>query len=781
MRSLVFFLPILLSPVVAYAASFSRIEVRHLEPEGIGFDKGYTTLALFLTPHQERQSYPFADLRGHVFNDGTLAANLGGGVRVASDQWELVFGANAYYDYRHAEDMSIHQGAIGFEWLSPWYDLRFGGSYPFSGKTSLSDPSFSHFCGCDAFAGQMVKGALPMVEAEVRVPLYHEIDLSAGIGAYYLFSRQVENVHLGDALGGTARLLLRPTDGLMFEGGLSFDEIFHVRGNGLIRFSFPFGPGNMRTRGKRFRERFGSHSMARAQELARLTAPVWRSEIIPIENDKRCFPILCQNQKRERKMVFVRGNRLGEAGDGSFEHPFVSLNTAIATAGKEDIIYLLSGDESTLTESASLSPGQSLIGSSEKMVLKEIPVPALSPQLAKVRGRGSSPIVRLADNSIVHGIAFDGASLSTENAGNFAIHNCAFYGDKPTLFVNGQKKGKKEITDTLFSGDESSLFIAMSDGSELVLARNHFTGFSRAPIAFAGKEIKECKIGIQNNEFYDIDAPAIILPETMTRCFVSIDGNDFTQIGAETILLTGELRGGELQVKENSFSHLSSSALAIGSMVGSTVQFEGNRLSDVKRGVHLGFSPDAKATNGTLIFASNTLNNVEDSGIEISLSGESSSFSIENNEFEKCGSALAIRAGSDLNTSSFLLKNNCFTQISEEALSSASPLHKCEFSLTNNTFTDLARADVNLTADHTEVSLEGNTFCNEFAMHALGSSSLFLSSNSSPLYRLINEKGEDFFLQPPNPTEFTRTNTGMIQAIGENFLFTSSPRKPKAP
>ena len=50
-------------------------------------------------------------------------------------------------------------------------------------------------------------------------------------------------------------------------------------------------------------------------------------------------------------------------------------------------------------------------------------------------------------------------------------------------------------------------------------------------------------------------------------------------------------------------------------------------------------------------------------------------------------------------------------------------------------------------------------FATKFSMHALGSSSLFLSNNSSPLYRLINEKGEDFFLQPPNPTEFTKTNT----------------------
>ena len=295
MRSLPF-TALVLSPLLAFSTSFSRVELRHLEPEGIGFDKGYTTVALFLTPHQEMGPYPFADLRGHVFNDGKLAANAGGGVRVASDRWELVWGANAYYDYRNTQEMSVHQGSVGFEWLSPWYDLRVNGFYPFSGKDSLSSPKFSHFCGCDAFAAQRVRGALPMAEAEVRLPVYPQIDLSVGLGGYYLFSRKVANVRLGDAPGGTVRLLLRPTDGLMFEGGLSFDKIFHVRGNGLVRFSVPFGPGNMRTRGRRFREKFGS----RGQELARLTSPVWRTEIIPVETGQRYYPILCPNDKREK-------------------------------------------------------------------------------------------------------------------------------------------------------------------------------------------------------------------------------------------------------------------------------------------------------------------------------------------------------------------------------------------------------------------------------------------------------------------------------------------------
>ena len=174
--------------------------------------------------------------------------------------------------------------------------------------------------------------------------------------------------------------------------------------------------------------------------------------------------------------------------------------------------------------------------------------------MARVRGRGSTPVVRIGEDSTVQGIAFDGATLSTENAGNFTIHRCAFNGDKPTLIINGHKKGKKEVTDSLFSGDENALYIAMSDGSDLLIAGNRFSGFSRSPIAFADKENRECKVTIRNNEFYDIGAPAILLPETMTRCAIAITENQFGGIGSETIVLEGELRESQMRISDNTFS-----------------------------------------------------------------------------------------------------------------------------------------------------------------------------------------------------------------------------------
>ena len=55
-----------------------RASVRHIEGGGIGYNEGYTTLEGFFAPDPERLSVmPFIDLRGHVFDNGTMAANAG--------------------------------------------------------------------------------------------------------------------------------------------------------------------------------------------------------------------------------------------------------------------------------------------------------------------------------------------------------------------------------------------------------------------------------------------------------------------------------------------------------------------------------------------------------------------------------------------------------------------------------------------------------------------------------------------------------------------------------
>ena len=90
----------------------SHVEMRHREPEGIGYSTGYSTLQGFITPNWQRQFQPFFDVRGHMFNDGRTAANIGMGGRFApGDHW--VFGLNSYYDFRDAKRLRSHQIGVG--------------------------------------------------------------------------------------------------------------------------------------------------------------------------------------------------------------------------------------------------------------------------------------------------------------------------------------------------------------------------------------------------------------------------------------------------------------------------------------------------------------------------------------------------------------------------------------------------------------------------------------------------------------------------------------------
>ncbi|MEI8366304.1 MAG: inverse autotransporter beta domain-containing protein [Parachlamydiaceae bacterium] len=104
----------------------------HDEGKGIGYHQGYTSLDFFLMPSflQDRNIYPFIDLRAHGMDNQKIAANAGVGFRFQfADEW--LAGVNTYYDYRQGEHhgfdrlgCGFQQIGVGFEALGPCFDLR---------------------------------------------------------------------------------------------------------------------------------------------------------------------------------------------------------------------------------------------------------------------------------------------------------------------------------------------------------------------------------------------------------------------------------------------------------------------------------------------------------------------------------------------------------------------------------------------------------------------------------------------------------------------------------
>lgn len=56
----------------------NRLTLRHIESGGVGYTSGYTTLEGFISADPNQLSVtPFLDGRGHLFDNGTWAANGG--------------------------------------------------------------------------------------------------------------------------------------------------------------------------------------------------------------------------------------------------------------------------------------------------------------------------------------------------------------------------------------------------------------------------------------------------------------------------------------------------------------------------------------------------------------------------------------------------------------------------------------------------------------------------------------------------------------------------------
>lgn len=164
-----------------------RIVGRHIEPGGIGYGEGYTTLEGFFSPTRPFSGdwVPFLDLRGHLFNDGKPAVNAGTGVRYIS--CSRVWGINAYYDYRKTNRQHYNQVAAGLESLGKVWDFRINGYLPVGGKSSpFWGHQFDHFKDNYAYLSGKKEFALKGANAEAaaHINITKNVDFTVASGPY---------------------------------------------------------------------------------------------------------------------------------------------------------------------------------------------------------------------------------------------------------------------------------------------------------------------------------------------------------------------------------------------------------------------------------------------------------------------------------------------------------------------------------------------------------------------------------------------------------------------
>lgn len=458
---------LILATSFAFAAE-SRLEVRHREKNGVGYEEGYTSFDYLFTHDWDKPQF-LLNARAHVFDDARLAANLGIGGRFAFGK-SFLFGMNGFYDYRQLKHFSAQQAGAGLEFLTKRVDLRLNGYLPF-GTTSYSHQKFAGFSGHSALFRYKSESTLPVAEADVGICLSERWYIAGG--PYYLFKERTRRFSFGEVWGGKVRLDFKPVSAVALGVAITHDPIFNTTYQGYLSFSIPFGS----------RKEKPPTSYRNIRDL-----PIIRNEIIPVESKKKTTPLSISGNDDDffTDIVFVNNLFLGD-GDGSFETPFNSLRDAEANSKPGDIIYVLPGDGTphNMDTGITLQDGQILAGSGSPLEIYGVEIPPLTPgehpvitnlhpDEPVVRNPGNSnldsfhvvePWEYLLDSWALDGLGFSSSSASGGASAEPAADPVSQAGSPSLGGANGEGPDSFELVDHPSSDGDATTTDGQGEGS----------------------------------------------------------------------------------------------------------------------------------------------------------------------------------------------------------------------------------------------------------------------------------------------------------------------------
>ena len=495
-----------------------RVAARHIEPGGIGYNQGYTTLEGFFSPMNPDSWVPFLDLRGHVFNNGRLAANAGVGVRYIA--CSRVWGVNTYYDYRRTNRQHYNQIAAGLESLGRVWDFRINGYLPVGKKTSAFWGShFDHFQKHYAFLSGKKEFALKggNAEAAAHINIAKNIDLTAAAGPYYLTGQGKT------AWGGEARVELDLFKYCKLEGFTSYDSIFKWTGQGSVSIVVPFG-------GKR---KIQKKSCQSSMLEARSVQPVNRFEIIPTHRKKSIAKAIDPSTGKPYFFWFVNNTSHSK---GTFESPFPTLIAAQNVSAPGDVIYVFPGDGTSqgMDAGIALKNNQYLFGAGIGQRLStatgSLLIPPQANGLPSLTAPLGSSVVTVANNNFISGFEITSnangtlsgsyciGSLSGTTKDLFVFSNILTANNGAIGIIPNMPSGRVTITNNTIQSDDNQgafgMYLAQMDGKGSYTVKNNLVS------------------NFQNNGIIPPGVPSgtaiAILAQNQSRVNASASGNQIT-------------------------------------------------------------------------------------------------------------------------------------------------------------------------------------------------------------------------------------------------------------
>lgn len=495
--------------------------LRHIESAGVGYDYGYTTLHTFFTQNPQEKSYvPFLDLRGHILDNGTWAANGGLGVRKIVKN--RIWGINGFYDYRGTNHLNYNQVSLGFETLGSFFDARINTYIPCGKKfTDGYNSKFGYFQNNFMHIAQKHEYAMTGLDAEAgfNIGTCSAWRYYTALGPYFFHGSIGPN-----AWGGKVRLKASYKQYFSIELIESYDNVFHNRLQGQIYFSIPFG--------KKYKEKKSKKNKPNKLNC-RFYDPVQRNEIIVL-NKSYQYP-LAKDPLTGSPYQFIFVNNLSSS-KGTFESPYPSLLQAENNSHPGQVIYVFPGDGTTnnMDQGITLKNFQKLWGSSIAHPLEtqsgNILIPSLSAIQPKITNITGLPATILSNNNEISGITYiqtPQQAIFGANTSAISIDNCNFPNCVTTLSssfpveITSLGPLKATIFNNSFTNNSNSgvhFYLGNGVSNAEITFSNNTASLNQSTTAFstilhvnAFDVVDSCKLNVSNNIIENNNAGSILI------------------------------------------------------------------------------------------------------------------------------------------------------------------------------------------------------------------------------------------------------------------------------
>ncbi len=765
----------------------TRATLRHIESGGIGYEEGYTTLEAFLAPDPSLWKVtPFLDARGHVFDNGKWAANVGVGLRTL---WgNRAYGINTYYDYRNTRRFHSNQLGVGLETLGKRFDFRINGYLPLGAKISNPyDTTFKTFSGNELLLSQKFQSAMKGSDAECGVHFgkSKSFDFYTAAGPYYFIGEKAPATW-----GGKARIAATFKDIFTLEISDSYDRTFHNKFQGQISLSFSFGP----------------KSTGHTCNNDRMLQPVARQEIIVIDKIRKNTVAIDPATGRPYFFVFVDNT---SSSNGTYESPYHSFTQAQDNSSPNDIIYVFPGDGTTtgMDSGIALKANQKFWGSGISHPLQTtqgtISIPghsSSSPTITNTNIHTEGNAITLATHNAISGFTmtsanndaiygtdpqslevssctFDGTQLFTIEAtfsdnASISLTNNQFLNNTNGISLTLNGTSTLDCSNNTFNNQSSPfefplLITAANNAFTANIENNSFNNNETGSIFFALTNVQKANINILNNTMTNsrsgtretLGSNIVIYPnDTINNCSIVLNDNTVSGNLQNSFYVhtTGGFTTLNITASENTMSDNGGGALIFGSECSHfTFNATNNTLSNLNNN-GIGMVGGTSFQTANITINNNTISAIggSQSAIDIAQGSSTLNLTVKDNTINTCdGSGLVCYANSGefTNMTATITGNvmsNCQNTGESNAASGISldTYLNLTSTIANNTLSDNATPGVAVGVNTSGTPTVCLTLTNN-------------SSDTDPGYSLTNPDGGTFNL---SPCDVMSINSGTI-------------------